>query len=361
MSSNKNLFNLSFFTFILVLGLGLKSYSKIKPESSNGNGILNKKTNVTINQNSSESDDSKKITSRSNINKKKRKLFLNFANSKNRLLKKESNQDSNESLNTNSTASTSSIPTSDDKPKQGFESSIQLGYSNSAYRYSGEEYPAKSIDFAFAPTYTTTCFSLNCIYAIKILGGIDLNKHEKTEFGLIQFGIKFPGDPWGGYLAPGISFAGYLPATPKEINDDHMLYGFGSAFSLATTPELMGTKVISFKGSVSVRKNIHEGELIKQQDWVTKQALATEINFTEKLSAKILFSHILSVNYNKSETEIIEQIQTLAWQSTDWLSLEIGHSNTGPIFSPAGERLVTTPVSIDNSVISVGFEITNHF
>ena len=67
------------------------------------------------------------------------------------------------------------------------------------------------------------------------------------------------------------------------------------------------------------------------------------------------------INYNKSETEIIEQIQTLAWQSTDWLSLEIGHSNTGPIFSPAGERLVTTPVSIDNSVISVGFEITNHF
>lgn len=246
-------------------------------------------------------------------------------------------------------------------PQTGFTSQIQIGYSNSAYRYAGEDYPAKSLDLAIAPTYDTTCFSAKCTYLLKILGGFDLNNHGKNELALLQFGLKFPGDPWGGYLAPSYSLLGYLPATPKEINDDKMIFGYGGAFGLATTPELLGTEFIDFSASLSVRKNNHQGTPVSQQDWVTRQALVTNLNFTKTIGATAVFGHIWSVGYDKAEKEVLEMIQMVKWSATDWLDLNLSHSNIGPLYTADGTRLDTDLVSIDNSVISVGFSITNKF
>lgn len=293
--------------------------------------------------------------------KKRRKLFLNFSGAQ---MNSESNKQDQTNGGTLTSGQGSSKVASPAETKIGFNSQIEFGYSNSAYRYAGENYPSKSFDFGIAPSFETTCFSLRCIYLVKITGGFDLNNNNnnnKSELAMIQMGLKLPGDPWGGYFTPTYSFLGYLPAAPKEINDDHMMYGFGGAFSLATTPELMGSKLLAFTGSLSIRKNIHDGSLDKQADWTTRQAIVTDINFTDTFGATLVFGHIYSLGYDKAEKEITELIQGLHWQTLKWLELSISHSNTGPMFKGEGTALNTDLISIDNSVISLGVGITNSF
>lgn len=288
---------------------------------------------------------------------KKRRLYLKFGDAEGKAQPTtDSNASGKNQADSNSTTQASSEP-----EKIGFTSNIQIGYSGSAYRYSGEEYPSRSIDFGFVPTFDSKCFSIKCIYSLKIIGGFDENNKNKPELALIQLGLKFPGNPWGGLVAPAYSLLGYLPATPKEINVDHMQYGFGGAFILATTPELMGTEFIAFTGSVSMRKNIHDEPLIKQADWVTRQAIITDLNFTKTIGASFVFGHIYSTTYDNTEKEITELIQSIKWQANDWLELNLSHSNIGPMFRGEGAEVNTDLVSIDNSVISVGVSITNAF
>jgi hypothetical protein len=293
--------------------------------------------------------------------KKRRKIYLTFSGVNHGPQEQDAKNESHY-LARNNEDPNAILPTvASTTEKVGFTNELQMGYSNSAYRYAGEEYPAKSVDFALAPRFETTCFSLNCIYLAKIVGGFDLNNSGKNELGLFQLGVKFVGDPWGGYLAPGYSLLGYLPATPKEINVDLMKYGFGSAFSLATTPELLGTDFIAFSGSISLRKNIHEGPELKQQDWSSRQALITDFNFTKSIAGTLVFAHILGVTYEGTEKDLLEMIQSVKWQATDWLELNLGHSNFGPMYTAESSRLDSDIVSIEKSVISIGFGITNSF
>ncbi len=294
--------------------------------------------------------------------KKRRKLYLNFSGATSSAEGEEQAQTTDSSDgNTSRVVHGDSKISAPPENKIGFTNQIQVGYSNSAYRYAGENYPSKSFDFALAPTFETTCFGIKCIYLTKIVGGLDLNNKNKNELAMIQFGLKFPGDPWGGYLAPAYSLLGYLPATPKEINDEHMMYGAGGAFGLATTPELMGTEFVVFTGSLSFRKNIHEEPLVAQTDWTSRQAIITDLNFTKTFGATLVFGHIYSIGYDKTEIEITELIQGLRWQTTDWLELSVSHSNTGPMFKGEGTQLNTDVISIDNSVVSFGVGITNSF
>jgi hypothetical protein len=296
---------------------------------------------------------------------KKRRLYLNFTNPQSvaQNTEQEDVQDQYLGIQTRpnpSITKNKSDSAGSEEQKIGFSNELQVGYSNSAYRYAGEEYPAKSIDFGLVPSFETTCFTAKCILAAKIIGGFDLNNHGKNELALFQLGLKFPGEAWGGYLAPSYSLLGYLPATPGEINNDKMIFGYGGAFGLATTPDLMGGEFLAFTGTISLRKNVHE-EQLKQQDWSTRQALITDLNFSKTIGASLVFGHIYGSKYDGTENEILELIQSIKWMAAEWLELNLSHGNTRPMFVGDGAQVNTDLVSIDNSVISLGVGITTSF
>jgi hypothetical protein len=236
-----------------------------------------------------------------------------------------------------------------------------VSYNNSAYRYAGEDYPAKSLDFALAPSLDSSCFGIKCSWGAKILGTQDLHSEGRYETNGLQFGLKIPGAKWADYWMPGYSMTVFLPTTTKEINVDRFQYGVGGSFSLGTTPELMGGDFVGLKGVVSLRKNIHENSSGKLQNWVSRQALTSALKFTDSFSAELVFGHIYGLSYDRTENEIIELSQSVSWTPVDWLELSLGHSNNGPMFNDAGDRMDTSLVSIDNSVISFGFGISNSF
>lgn len=247
--------------------------------------------------------------------------------------------------------------------KVGFTNQFVIGYSNSAFRYAGEDFPEKSIDFIWAPLFESTCFSINCIYNFRVLGGFDLNQEGKNELGLLQFGIRFPGEPWGGYLTPDYAIRGFLPATPKEINDDKMMYGYGGAFSLATTPELFGTDFITVTVALSARKDIQaESELLKsQRNWMGREAIFFDFKFTESFYATVLFGHIYNEYYDQTNKDIVELIQSVKWKANDWLDLILSHSNTRPTYLGESSQIDNRLINVDNSIISFGIGLTHSF
>jgi len=246
--------------------------------------------------------------------------------------------------------------------KIGFTNQFAIGYSNSAFRYAGEEFPAKSVDFAWAPTFDTTCFTIKCNYNARILGGFDMNESGKNELALVQFGLKFPQDPWGGYLTPSYHMRGFLPATPKEINKDNMLYGYGAAFILETTPELLGTEFITITTALSLRKDVQEADkLTNQRNWMGREALLFDFKFTDSIFATVLFGHIFNEYYDHSNNDILELIQMIKWQANDWLDLNISHSNTRPTYLGESAQLDNRVIDVDNSIVSFGIGITNKF
>lgn len=351
MISFKSIFLTNFFFLVVIASPDFGLASKISVTTSNTpKRIRNPRISQTDNS-----------VSPQNRPRRTRKLYLNFAN----------NQESRTTENTveDETVATPTQPTGERKaalkvkakPALGFKNSFNIGYSNSAYRYAGEDYPAKSIDLALTPSWETTCFSIKCILAAKMLAGFDLNNSERFDMGLFQLSLKFPGDPWGGYFTPIYAVSGYVPATRKEINEEKMVYGAGAGFSLGTTPELMGGEFLKFVGSINFRKNVQSEILDKSTDWVSRQALTTTLNFTKSINAEIVFGHIWGITYDRNENEILEMSQALNWNATDWLELSVGHGNIGPMFNDAGQRMDTDFVSINNSVLSLGIGINSAF
>jgi len=245
--------------------------------------------------------------------------------------------------------------------KSGITNQLLLGYSNSAYRYDGEDFPTKSVDFIWAPLYSTTCFSVRCIYNGRFTGGLDLNNKNKNEFGLLQFGLRFAPEPWGGYFTPDFGLRGFLPATPKEINDDYMVFGYGAAFSLSTTESLLGTDFIMFTAAFSARKDVFEVTLPTQRNWMGREALLIDFKFTNSLFSTLLFGHIFNELNDKSNKDALELIQSVTWRYNDWLSLVVSHSNTKPTYMGDSSQIDTRMVTPDQSVISFGTLITNSF
>lgn len=250
-----------------------------------------------------------------------------------------------------------------DDGKIGFTNQFVIGYSNSAYRYAGEEFPAKSIDFIWAPLFESTCFSINCIYNFRVLGGFDLNQEGKNELGLLQFGMRFPAEPWGGYLTPDYSIRGFLPATPNEINKDKMIYGYGGAFTLATTPELFDTDFITVTVAFSIRKDIQdESAVLKdQRNWMGREAILFDFKLTESFYATALFGHIYNEYYDQSNKDIMELIQSVKWKATKWLDLMVLHSNIRPTYLGEASQIDNRLVNVDNSIISLGIGLTHSF
>jgi hypothetical protein len=292
-----------------------------------------------------------------------RKLYLNFADETHSPTAPENNSTMASSDNRLPITATSNRGTSKKMSEQkiGLSNDIQLGYSNSAYRYAGEEYPEKSFDFLINPVLESSCFSITCKYFAKLTGGVNLNDNSKAEVSLFQFGIKLPTDAWMGYLKPTYSIFGVLPTTEKQLQVEHQLYGIGGGFNLSTTPELLGSDFLKLTGGFSLKKNVHEVSADKVQSWVARQFLITDLKFSEAFSAQVLFGHINGVNYDGSEKEILEMNQSVTWQATDIVSFSLGHSNNGPLFNDAGQRLDPSMVSIDQSVISFSLGLTNSF
>lgn len=306
---------------------------------------------------------SRKLKTRlsSTKNKKLRRLYLNFSgatldNTQND--QHNDNQRENKLMNVSSRSSVISEQRASEKI--GFNSDISLGYSNSAYRYAGEDYPAKSLDFGMAPSLESSCFGTRCVYFAKIGGGVDLNT-DKSEISLFQFGLKLPGDPWGGRLRPTLAGFAFVPTTQKEIQVDRAQYSLGGSFSLSSTPALMGGEFLGLTAAVSFRKNVHEQQLATLQNWASRQAFIADLNFSKTLSASFVFGHIVGFSYDGSNKEVIELGQSISWQASDWLNFSLGHNNTGPLFSTAGNRIDTSLVSIDNSVVSASIGISNSF
>lgn len=253
--------------------------------------------------------------------------------------------------------------TKTEESKIGFTNQFVIGYSNSAYRYAGEDFPAKSIDYIWAPMFESTCFSINCVYNLRVLGGFDLNQEGKSELGLLQFGLRFPAEPWGGYLTPDYSIRGFLPATPKEINEDKMVYGYGGAFSLATTPELFGTDFIAITVAFSVRKDVQEESVLlkSQRNWMGREAILFDFKFTESFYATALFGHIYNEYYDQTNKDIVELIQSIKWKATNWFDLMLLHSNTRPTYLGESAQVDNRLVNVDNSIISFGIGLTHSF
>lgn len=250
-----------------------------------------------------------------------------------------------------------------EESKIGFTNQFVIGYSNSAYRYAGEEFPAKSIDFIWAPLFESSCFSINCIYHARIIGGFDLNQEGKNELALLQFGLRFPAEPWGGYLTPDYSIRGFLPATPKEINKDNMIYGYGGAFTLATTPELFGTDFITVTVALSARKDVQDESvvLMSQRNWMGREAIIFDFKLTESFYASALFGHIYNEYYDQTNKDIMELIQSVKWKATKWLDLMVLHSNIRPTYLGEDSQIDNRLVNVDNSIISFGIGLTHSF
>lgn len=248
-----------------------------------------------------------------------------------------------------------------EKQELGFTNQLVIGYSNSAFRYEGEEFPAKSVDFIWVPMLNSTCFSLECVYSARMIGGLDLNQEGKNEFALLQFGVRFPQSPWWGYLAPSYDLRGFLPATPGEINDDKMSYGYGAGFSLSSTPALFDTDVITVTAALSLRKDVHDAPLTIQRNWMGREALLFDFKLSKSVSATALFGHIYNEYYNQTSRDILELIQIVRWKTNDWLDLMLSHSNLKPAYVGEGTQIDGRFVTPDNSIISIGLGITNKF
>lgn len=247
--------------------------------------------------------------------------------------------------------------------KIGFTNQLVVGYSNSAYRYEGEEFAAKSIDFIWAPQFESNCFSINCVYNARILGGFDLNQEGKNELGLLQFGMRFPAEPWGGYLTPDYSIRGFLPATPKEINNDKMIYGYGGAFILTTTPDLFGTDFIMVSVALSIRKDVQDESIVlkDQRNWMGREAILFDFKFTESLYSTVLFGHIYNEYYDQTNKDIMELMQSVKWKATKWLDLMVLHSNIRPTYLDESAQIDNRLVNVDNSIISFAIGLTHRF
>lgn len=245
--------------------------------------------------------------------------------------------------------------------KVGFSSTMVLGYSNSAYRYAGEDYPTKSINYVFNPSFEAKCLSATCISFLKIAGLFDQNKSGEHSFEALQLGFKLQTTPWSGYLKPSYTITGNFPAKPEELGKDAFQFGVGGAFSLATTPELMDSDFLSFIGMVNIRRNFHDGDPTTQTQWASRQSLTTNLQFTEKWSASFVAAHVWGLTYLSEPKDILELNETIGWEATKNVKLTLEHSNGSPMFNADGSRLDTNLVSIDNSVITFGLELSNSF
>ena len=302
---------------------------------------------------------------------KPRRLYLNFTDSQTRSTIPPITDDSdlqtpqhkpNETLVTKpKTSSRIKLSPGLSAEKVGFTSVVFLGYSNSAYRYAGEDYPAKNLDFGISPSLDASCFSFRCSYFLRAAGIYDLHTEGKSELSLFQFGLRVPGNPWAQALTPSLSIFGFLPTTQRELETQKSLYSFGGSVSLSTTPELMGTNFIGFTAIVSARRNVHEQQTPDVQLWATRQALSSNFNFTKTLTGSLIVGHIFGENYDGTSSELLELGQSISWQTNEWLNLSLGHNNSGPMFNTAGDRMDTSLVSIDNSVISLSLSLTNSF
>jgi hypothetical protein len=246
------------------------------------------------------------------------------------------------------------------KTDSGFSNELELGFSNSAYRYAGEEFPNQTFDYSLAPSYKTKCFSVDCSFGGKVAGSFNMNQSNKHIGDTLQVSLDFKPSKWAGLWAPKYTLKSNLPARPREFADQ-MAFAYGVGFGLGTTPELLGTKVIGFSGSADFVKNEYKGPIVSQADWSSRQALTTNFNFTEEISATVIFANIWVSKYDNTDLQIVQMIQSLNWSALDWLELSVGHNNTGPLYSDAGSRIDPSLVSIDNSVISIGATIKNSF
>lgn len=327
------------------------------------------------------SSEQKKIKKKAIVkNKKKpRKIYINFANDPYTSITNQT-EDRGESsveeklkpitytknLDKSITSNKRSVerrkPRETEDQSKGITNLLQLGYSNSAYRYAGEKYPVQSVDVLWAPSISSTCFTFKCIYSGRFLGGFDLNQNGKNEMALIQLALRFPTEPWGGYLAPEYILRGFLPASSNEINRDKMTYGYGGIFNLASTPELMGSDFVTVIGSLGVRKDVYSSPLIAQKEWSLREALIFDLKWSNTISTMFLFSYIYSSYYDRSEKEGKELIQILKWTVNEWFDVSLVHSNTGSYFAGEGyDKVDTDLVSINDSVLTISLGFTSKF
>ncbi|MEY4615672.1 MAG: hypothetical protein RJB66_632 [Pseudomonadota bacterium] len=296
---------------------------------------------------------------------KPRRLYLDFSEQNDSLSKPTTTNETKVSTPLQSSSGTYTRPKTlqAKTPIQrvGFSNDLQIGYSNSAYRYAGEDYPERSIGFLLNPVLESSCFDFTCRYYVKMTGELNLNDNSKGEISLFQFGIKIPTEAWLGSFRPTYALFGVIPTTKRQLQVEQQLYGVGASLGLTTTPSLFDNNFLKFTGGLSFKKNVNESSIDKAQSYVGRQFLMTDFMFSENFYAEVIFGHINGVSYDGSENELIEMSQSLNWQATEIFSFSIGHGNTGPMFNNASHRLDPSLVSIDNSVLSFALGITNQF
>lgn len=248
-----------------------------------------------------------------------------------------------------------------DRGKLGFTNFFYMAYTNSVYQPEGDNYPVRIANFVLAPWYESTCFTLYCIYALRVVGLFDLNDNGKNSLRLFQFTLRFPAELWGEYFAPEYGLRLFLPATPSEINDTKMTFGYGAVFILATTPKLLGTDFYKLSVGFSVRKDNYNTPIEKQREWITRSGLGVDFKFSESLFANLIFAYYYGYYYDQTFLETKEFIQTFRWKANSWLDLYISHDNTEPINTAENNSRNYDLVSIKSSSYSVGFSITNAF
>lgn len=248
-----------------------------------------------------------------------------------------------------------------DRGALGFTNYFEAGYSGSAYRYSGEEYPSRKIDFIWATAYESTCFSIYCIYGTRITGYFDQNNKNKNELRLVQLGIRFPGDLWGDYFAPEYNARILLPATPDEINKDQLSFGYGGAFVLATTPQLLGTDFYKISVGINFRKDLYKIPVEKQREWASRQAIVFDLKWTDTIFSSLVFAYNYSSHFDQTEKEFKEYSQNLRWRPNSWLDLMISHSNIGEFNSFDSNSGGADLVSIGTSTIGFSVGVTSVF
>lgn len=336
-----------------------KSYTELTKESEE---VLPESSNELNNR---EPDNLKKVKKSKTKSRPKvtQPLFRNSKSHPNFNSNSPSQGDGKSNLNSTSGTKLSSAHDQfqRDRGNMGFTNYMELGYSGSAYRYSGEEYPIRRLDFVWTTAFENTCFTIYCIYVTRVTGIFDINNKNKNEFRSLLLGLRFPGELWGDILAPEYGVRGFLPATPDEINKDGHAFGYGGYFTLTTTPQLLGTDFYKISVGVNFRKDEYKVPVEKQKEWSSRQALVLDFLWTETLFTTFVFGYNYTSFFDQSEREIKEYTQTIRWRPNGWLDLMINHSNFGEFNSFDSSSGGADLVSIGTSTVGFSIGITSIF